>query len=152
MRLKLKNHPAQRNKNERRNSILMTCLYLYLGSTSDWWNKFLLARPVRSPTHIWLMTQNTVIFIESAHWRKMPLSRSPIGSFSLLSPSCKVLTLLTEKKKFGSLSSDVHERRTWNGSGVLNSSAVILNKFLDKSVSLRVKTLSYRNLVASRLI
>ena len=122
MRQKLKNRPAQRNKNERRNSILMTCFYPDLGSTSYWLKQIsLLARSVRSTTHIWLMIQNTVIFIESAHWRKMPLSSSPIGSFSLPSPSCQVLTLLTEKQSLGSLSSDVHERRTWNGSGVLNS-------------------------------
>ena len=99
MRLKLKNRPAQRNKNERRNSILMTCFYPDLGSTSDWLKQIsLLARPVRSTTHIWLMTQNTVIFIKSAHWRKMALSSSLIGLFSLPSPSCQVLTLLTEKK------------------------------------------------------
>ena len=113
MRQKLKNRPAQRNKNERRNSILMTCFYPDLGSTSYWLKQIsLLARSVRSTTHIWLMIQNTVIFIESAHWRKMPLSSSPIGSFSLPSPSCQVLTLLTEKQSLGSLSSDVHERRT----------------------------------------
>ena len=41
------------------NSILMTCHYPVLGSTSDWLKQvYLVARPIRSPTQIWVMTRH----------------------------------------------------------------------------------------------
>ena len=41
------------------NSILMTCHYPALGSTSDWLKQiYLAARPIRSPTQIWVMTRH----------------------------------------------------------------------------------------------
>ena len=49
-----------------------------------------------------------------------------------------------------SLSSDVFERRTSTGSGLFAHLSCDLNKFLGQVVSIRVKTLSHTNLVASR--
>ena len=46
------------NRNERRNSILMTRHYPDLGSTSDWLKRISqAARPIRSPTQIWMVTR-----------------------------------------------------------------------------------------------
>ena len=51
--------PAKwRLRNERRNSILMTCHYPDLGSVSDWLNQIShLARSIRSTTPIWVVTR-----------------------------------------------------------------------------------------------
>ena len=50
--------PAKwRLRNERRNSILMTCHYPDLGSASDWLNQIShAARPIKSTTQIWVVT------------------------------------------------------------------------------------------------
>ena len=46
-------------RNERRNSILMTRHYPDLGSASDWLNQIShTARPIRSTTHIWVVTRH----------------------------------------------------------------------------------------------
>ena len=52
--------PAKwRLRNERRNSILMTCHYPDLGSASDWLNQIShAARPIRSTTQIWVVTRH----------------------------------------------------------------------------------------------
>ena len=52
--------PAKwRLRNERRNSILMTCHYPDLGSASDWLNQIShAARPIRSTTQIWVKTHH----------------------------------------------------------------------------------------------
>ena len=52
--------PAKwRLRNERRNSISITCHYLNLGSASDWLKQIsLAARPIISTTHIWLVARH----------------------------------------------------------------------------------------------
>ena len=52
--------PAKwRLRNERRNSISITCHYLNLGSASDWLKQIsLAARPIISATHIWLVARH----------------------------------------------------------------------------------------------
>ena len=52
--------PAKwRLRNERRNSISITCHYLNLGSASDWLKQISLAvRPIISTTHIWLVARH----------------------------------------------------------------------------------------------
>ena len=52
--------PAKwRLRNERRNSILMTCQYPHLGRTSDWWYRERnLLQPIRSTAQIWAMTRH----------------------------------------------------------------------------------------------
>ena len=52
--------PAKpRLRNGRRNSILMTRHYPDLSSASDWLNQiFHAARPIRSTTHIWVVTRH----------------------------------------------------------------------------------------------
>ena len=52
--------PAKRHlRNERRNSILMTCHYPDLGSVSNWLKQFSqAARPIRSTTQIWVVKRH----------------------------------------------------------------------------------------------
>ena len=52
--------PMKRSlKNERKNSILMTCHYPYLGSACDWLRQISLAMwPIRNTTQIWVMTRH----------------------------------------------------------------------------------------------
>ena len=57
--LPLVSPPKLRLRNERRNSILMTRHYPYLGSASDWLNQISHpAWPIRSTTQIWVVTRH----------------------------------------------------------------------------------------------
>ena len=49
----------ERLRNERRNSILMTCHYPDLGSASDWLKQIShAARPIRSTSQMWVVTRH----------------------------------------------------------------------------------------------
>ena len=51
--------PKWHLRNDHRNSILMTCHYPCLGSTSDWLRQIShAARPIRSTTQIWVVTDH----------------------------------------------------------------------------------------------
>ena len=60
----------RRLRNERRNSILMTCHYPDLGTTSDWFKQISqVARPIRSTNQIWVATRHQY-GISAQWWRR----------------------------------------------------------------------------------
>ena len=65
------------------NSILMTCHYPVLGSTSDWLKHiYLVARPIRSPTQIWVMTRHQYGISSGYHFaEKLVVASINVGCF-----------------------------------------------------------------------
>ena len=68
-------------RNERRNSILITCHYPDQGSVSDWFNQIShAARTIRSTTHIWVVTRYQ--YGTSALVSQTSFGRETSGSFA----------------------------------------------------------------------
>ena len=84
--------------------------------------------------------------------RKLMLFHLGTGSVNITYRLCEGKKETIAKDKLGSLSSDVFERRTSTGSGLFALFSLDFEQIFEQNVSLRVKTLSNTNLVASRYI